>query len=116
MWTSLCELGDLKAGRGLYVEIDGMQLAVFLDEGRVAVLENRCPHAGASLAGGHVDDGHAVCPWHGWSFRLSDGTLRSAGGVAVRVYPARVLRRGDGVDLVQADLPSPQDPFAPVSP
>ncbi len=56
-WTSLCDLDELKPDEGKYVEIDGFQLAVFLSDGKVSAMDNRCPHAGGNLAGGHVADG-----------------------------------------------------------
>jgi nitrite reductase (NADH) small subunit len=104
-WTSLCDLDELKPDEGKYVEIDGFQLAVFLSDGKVSAMDNRCPHAGGNLAGGHVVDGCAVCPWHYWAFRLDNGQLRDYPGVAISVYPTRIYdyqRRR----VVQAELPS----------
>ena len=62
-WVSLCQLDELTEGAGKYVEIDGFQLAVFLDQGQAYVLDNYCPHAGGAMAGGFVENGCAVCPW-----------------------------------------------------
>lgn len=103
-WISLCYRSELQEGFGRYVEVGGFQLAVFLNGGQVYVMDNTCPHAGASLAGGHVKDGCAVCPRHRWAFRLTDGQLRDSPGVAVRTYPTR-LHEHQGMWLVQADLP-----------
>lgn len=105
-WTSLCELGELEEGKGKYVEVGGFQLAVFLDGGTVSVIDNTCPHAGGNLAAGFVEEGCAVCPWHYWAFRLDNGQLRDAPGVAVTTYRTRTLDPGNGKPaLVQADLP-----------
>ena len=105
-WTSLCELGELEEGKGKYVEIGGFQLAVFLSGGAVYVMDNYCPHAGGNLAGGWVEDGCAVCPWHRWPFRLADGQLRDSPGVTVTTYKTRLRDAGpDRPALVQADLP-----------
>ena len=105
-WTSLCERDELEEGKGKYVEIGGFQLAVFLDGGSVHVIDNTCPHAGGNLAAGFVEDGCAVCPWHYWAFRLSNGQLRDAPGVTVTRYNTRVVERGEGKPaMVQADLP-----------
>lgn len=104
-WTSLCDLDELEEGRGKYVEIGGFQLAVFLDRGRVYVTDNTCPHAGRSLSGGAIDDGCVVCPWHSWAFRLENGQLRDAPGVAISTYPTRLLEPQGRPKLVQADLP-----------
>ena len=96
-WTSLCELSELDEDRGRFVEISGFQLAVYLNAGQVYVMDNYCPHAGGNLAGGHVDEGCAICPWHGWAFRDSPG-------VTVKTYRTRLLVH-QGKQLVQADLP-----------
>jgi nitrite reductase/ring-hydroxylating ferredoxin subunit len=106
-WTSLCELPELREDEGKYFEIDGFRLAVFLHQGKVYVLDNECPHAGGSLAGGWVDEGCAVCPWHDWAFRLTDGQLRDTPGVMVKAYQTRMYARPGQGTLVQADLPMP---------
>src|SRR5262245_48938710 len=106
-WTSLCDLDELTEGKGKYVEIEGSKLAVFLDHGNVFVIDNYCPHAGGNLAGGVVDHGCAVCPWHNWAFRLENGQLRDAPGVTVTTYKTRLFKREGKPDLVQADLPMP---------
>ena len=105
-WASLCELDELTEGRGKYVEIEGFQLAVFLNRGEVFVIDNRCPHAGGSLSGGDVRDGYAICPWHQWSFQLSSGELKGRPLVKIRTYRTRLLERAGRPTLVQAELPT----------
>src|SRR5215217_4464269 len=104
-WTSLCQLDELEESKGKYVEIGGFPLAVFLEKGSVFVIDNTCPHAGGNLAGGFVEDGCAVCPWHYWSFRLDNGQLRDTPGVTISTYKTRMLNREGQPPLVQADLP-----------
>ncbi len=74
-WVSLCRLDELEEGQGRYVEVDGFKLAVFLNAGEVSVMDNTCPHAGASLASGFVEQGCVVCPLHLWAFNLRTGEL-----------------------------------------
>lgn len=90
-WTDLCGLDEIQPGRGQYIEHGDHDLAVLrIDEHRISVMDNRCPHAGGSLASGFIDEGCIVCPWHGWSFELETGKCPSAPQIDVRVYPARV--------------------------
>ena len=103
-WTSLCELSELEDGLGKYVEVEGFQLAVYLHAGRVYAMDNHCPHAGGSMAGGHIVEGCAVCPWHGWAFRLDNGELREYAAVAIPVYETRLLECEGYPIVVQADL------------
>ncbi|HEY0009001.1 MAG TPA: Rieske (2Fe-2S) protein [Tepidisphaeraceae bacterium] len=103
-WTSLCELSELKEGEGRAVEIDSHRLAVFLHQGQPRVIDNVCPHAGAPLDGGWIDDaGCAVCPWHGWAFDLQSGRIKGGGAVMIGAYPVRVYEY-EGRQLVQAEL------------
>ena len=104
-WTPLCELADLHEGVGKYVEASGYCLAIFLHAGKVRVIDNACPHAGANLSAGWIDDGCVVCPKHGWPFRLEDGQLRDTPGVNVDVYAVRLLERAQKSPLVEAQLP-----------
>lgn len=104
-WTSLCDLDELQEGQGKYVEIGGFQLAVFLNGGTVFVIDNNCPHAGGNLAGGEVQAGFVLCPWHYWAFRLENGQLRDLPGVTITTYKTRVIERAGKPRLVQADLP-----------
>lgn len=63
------------------VRLAGAELVLFRDaDGRVAALEDVCPHRGMRLSRGSIVDGNIVCPYHGWAF--------AADGKAV-VPPAR---------------------------
>lgn len=46
-------------------------------EGLVQSFVDRCPHRGARLSMGRVENGHLECPYHGWQF--------SSGGQCVKV-------------------------------
>ncbi|MFG0328892.1 MAG: Rieske (2Fe-2S) protein [Phycisphaerales bacterium] len=100
-WRPLCRLDEIEIGRAKYIEPDGegavtAPLAVVRTDAMTAtVLDDTCPHAGASLSGGRVYDGCLVCPWHAWEFRLSDGRCPDNEQITVRRYDSRV--REDGV-------------------
>jgi sulfoxide reductase heme-binding subunit YedZ len=106
-WTSLCDLDELTEGTAKRVDIDGFMLAVYLHDAGVFVLDSVCPHAGHDIAEGGVQDGCAVCPYHGWNFRLIDGQMPGSPGVSTRTYPTRLYPRSGRPTLVQADLPMP---------
>jgi len=104
-WTNLCDVGELQEGQGKYVEANGFALAVFLDKGKIFVIDNECPHAGGNMAGGMLHDGCAICPWHYWAFRLETGELRDSPSVKIGAYKSRVEEL-DGKQMVQAELPA----------
>jgi nitrite reductase/ring-hydroxylating ferredoxin subunit len=55
------------------VQVEGRDVLLFREGGRVSALEARCTHAGGPLQEGEVRDGMVTCPWHGSRFRLADG-------------------------------------------
>lgn len=78
----------------------GERLIVFRDtQGRIGVLEEHCPHRGASLFFGRNEEGGIRCVYHGWKFGVDGGCLdmptepagsRMLQGVKARGYPARL--------------------------
>jgi len=59
----------------LRVSLLGERLVVFRDtNGKVGVLDELCPHRGASLALGRVEECGIRCLYHGWKFAV-DGTI-----------------------------------------
>src|SRR6266446_1461021 len=62
----------------LRVSLLGERLVVFRDtNGKVGVLDELCPHRGASLAIGRVEECGIRCLYHGWKFAV-DGTIQEA--------------------------------------
>src|SRR3546814_15024760 len=55
-------------------------------EGRVTAVEDFCPHRGAPLSLGFVEDGNLVCGYHGVVMG-SDGSTVSMTGQRVRGFP-----------------------------
>lgn len=47
------------------ITVDGRSLVVFRHGSRLLVAPDACPHLGASLSCGRVQEGKLVCPWHG---------------------------------------------------
>lgn len=91
------KLADFPAGGAVVVTVGTTEVAIFNVDGTLYALDDRCPHRGASLAGGHVADGCVVCPWHHWRFRLADGAWADSPKVKTGWYPVHVV--GDEVQL-----------------
>ncbi len=75
--------------------VAGEELVAWRSDGGIRVAPGACPHMGADLSCGRVEQGRLVCPWHG--LRLGD-----EGHGRWRPYPTF----DDGV-LVWARLPEP---------
>lgn len=90
-WTKLGELAEMPAeGQLREVTAGGATLCVARIGGALHALDNVCPHRGAPLAEGVVEDGRVICPWHGWSFDPVTGAEWLNPRECVRIYPVRV--------------------------
>ncbi|HEY2990514.1 MAG TPA: Rieske 2Fe-2S domain-containing protein [Candidatus Binatia bacterium] len=60
----------------LHARILGEDLVVFRDQsGRVGLLDDRCPHRGASVLYGRVEKRGIACAYHGWLFDTAGDCL-----------------------------------------
>lgn len=73
-FVSVAKVGDIPEGQGRSYPVDGTMVGVFLVDGEYHAINDSCPHMGASLASGYVEDGAVTCPWHAWRFSVKDGT------------------------------------------
>jgi nitrite reductase/ring-hydroxylating ferredoxin subunit len=88
-WEKTVPVAELTSGPRVFKR-PPRQIALFLVDGRVFAVDNRCPHEGYPLAEGKVDGACVLtCNWHNWKFRLEDGECL-LGGDHVRVYAAKV--------------------------
>ena len=67
-------LSGLKKGELAVAEIDGQKVLVCSVDGSICAVAETCPHAGAPLSDGYVNDGKIECPWHASVFDLKTGT------------------------------------------
>ena len=89
-FKTVARVGDIPADEGRAYELDGRMVAVFHIDGQYQAIDDFCPHMGASLAAGSVEDGCVMCPWHAWRFRISDGTWCDNPKINVDTFAVRV--------------------------
>jgi nitrite reductase (NADH) small subunit/3-phenylpropionate/trans-cinnamate dioxygenase ferredoxin subunit len=73
-FETVADVGDIPEGEGRSYAVNGRTVGVFLVKGEYFAINDSCPHMGASLSAGYVEDGAVSCPWHAWRFCLKDGT------------------------------------------
>lgn len=96
-FVTVARVGEIAEGEGKTVTVGERLVALFLVEGRYRAIDDLCPHQGASLGAGCVEDGEVFCPWHGWRFRLEDGKWADNPRLGVDVFETRVV--GDEVQV-----------------
>jgi len=69
-WQPAALVDELVGDRpAVPVELLGEQLVLFRDEqGDYGLVGRQCPHRGADLKFGRLEDGGIRCPFHGWLF------------------------------------------------
>jgi nitrite reductase (NADH) small subunit/3-phenylpropionate/trans-cinnamate dioxygenase ferredoxin subunit len=87
---TVCRVEDLDEGESKTVEVSGKLIALFKDQGQYYAIDDICPHMGASLSGGYVQNGIVTCPWHAWRFRLNDGAWADSPRVKIGCFSVRV--------------------------
>ena len=90
-WTVAGSLSSLPDGKTAVRRVGDVPVLLYRQGDHVNALIERCSHEGGPLGEGEVSDGCVVCPWHGSTFRLSDGAaVHGPAGNDQPVLPVRV--------------------------
>lgn len=92
-WVAIGRPETLRFNPGATVTVERQEIAIFplaASASGYCALANSCPHAGASLAEGHLHGGELSCGWHGWRFDLQTGVCKTIAEDSARSYPVRL--------------------------
>jgi len=95
--VTIGKASDIPEGGSVVVTINQKDVAVFRVNGQFFAIDDLCPHMGASLSGGYVENGVVTCPWHYWRFQLSDGAWADNPKVKTGCYTVHVV--GDDLQI-----------------
>ena len=99
-WVRLCAVGEApKPSEVMEAEAKGVQVCVANVKGRLAALENICPHRGGPLGQGWLEGEGVVCPWHSWTFDTRTGQALPPDCGKVNVLPLKVEGEEVLIDL-----------------
>ncbi len=96
-FLELEKLHRLHDGYRRAIMLEGRNLLLFQHDGQIHVIDNACPHAGASLARASITGSELRCPWHGIAFDIQSGKAASSCGLALRKYSPVVERQSIGI-------------------
>ena len=80
-WQPAALLDELQQGRPVVpVRLLGEDLVLFRDsEGQLGLIGRHCPHRGADMCYGRLEDNGLRCPFHGWHFNRSGQCVEQPG-------------------------------------
>jgi 3-phenylpropionate/trans-cinnamate dioxygenase ferredoxin component len=82
---------EIPVDRSRPVFVEGRVIALFKVDGAVYALDDSCPHAGSSLAGGKLEGAFVQCRAHGLRFDVRTGRMRGVDGYCAKTYPVQVV-------------------------
>jgi nitrite reductase (NADH) small subunit len=103
-FQTVAHVGDIPEGGGRSFCVKGKMIAIFFVKGEYSAINDLCPHMGASLAAGYVEDNGVICPWHAWRFCIKSGTWLDNPNSKTRTesYPVRLI--GNEIQVEVPDL------------
>lgn len=114
-FTKVAEVGEIPEGRGIGVDVGGIEIAVFNADDEYFAISNRCAHQSAPLCkagerkinaehtwtetrgGVNAETKTVSCPWHLWTWDLETGE-NEVSGSRIATFDCRV---DDGDVLVR---------------
>ncbi|HEY3966419.1 MAG TPA: Rieske 2Fe-2S domain-containing protein [Planctomycetaceae bacterium] len=98
-FRTVARVGEIPEGEGRAYEVAGRMIAVFHVAGKYSAIYDTCPHMGASLASGYVENGGVMCPWHAWRFCVTEGTWLDNPKSSLRQEVFETRTNGDEIQV-----------------
>ena len=115
-FVSVARVGAIPDGQGATFTIAGRLVAVFNDGGEYFAIDDLCPHMGASLGAGELDDqGNVACPWHAWRFKVCDGTWTDNPRLKVDSFAVRIEDDEIQVRVLPPEATTPEGAKTPAA-
>jgi nitrite reductase (NADH) small subunit/3-phenylpropionate/trans-cinnamate dioxygenase ferredoxin subunit len=97
-FVTVAKVGAIPEGEGASFQVGDRLVAVFNYQGRYLAIDDLCPHMGASLGGGFLDEeGLVTCPWHAWRFNATNGQWADNPRLSIDTFEVRVA--GDEIQV-----------------
>ena len=81
---------DLPVGKSAIISAGEDEIALFNYKGKYYAVANKCPHRGAPLGEGRIEEGIVICPNHEWRFKIESGANMQNPELFIPTYPVKV--------------------------
>ena len=103
-FITIAQVGSIPPGTGATFHLGDRLVALFNRDGNYFAIDDLCPHMGASLGDGQLDEeGKVTCPWHAWRFDVCDGTWCDNPSLKIDAYEVRVVGKEIQVALPEKE-------------
>jgi nitrite reductase (NADH) small subunit len=103
-FVTVAKVGAIPEGEGASFQVGKRLIAVFNHGGKYQAIDDLCPHMGASLGAGYLDEeGVVSCPWHAWRFNTCTGKWADNPRLAIDTFEVRVV--GDEIQVRERPQP-----------
>ncbi len=89
-WINAGKVSDIAEGGSIILQAENKKIALFKSGGKFYAIDNLCPHRGAPLADGHVENCRVTCSWHAWEFDLKTGECLTVPDGKVKAYAVKI--------------------------
>ncbi len=95
LWMPVNNANTLKENTAYKYAEEGENILICKTAGNVYAIKNRCGNTALPLDGATIENGYLTCPWHGCTYRLSDGVMESNPLHKLKKYPVTVGEKGE---------------------
>ncbi len=88
--TVVAQAAEIPNGERKIVEVDGVSIGVFHHKDNWYALRNSCLHRGGPVATGQLVDDNLICPWHGYTYNVTNGCLLIDAAARLEMYPVKI--------------------------
>jgi len=104
-FVGVAKIGEIPLGEGRAFTVNGRRVAVFHKGEGYHAIDDFCPHMGASLAEGYLEDNGVLCPWHAWKICVETGTWLDNPKSATKAQAFAVRVENDEIQVHVPDPP-----------
>ena len=82
------------------INFQGLPILFVKQQGKIFVIDNRCPHMGCGFSGGTLNGMCLICPCHDWCFNLETGEYTEDPSMKLKKFDWKI---NDGKICVKID-------------